>query len=235
MATGPSGSTSKKSDPLQPNTLVVVQAFGPYTDMVRMNLPSWNQHGLPVVITSLGDSPVQVEGIGCYTHGRNGYVGPVSLDRWRILLRWLLEQPFEFFMMHESDSICLSPSIPRYCYENPDVLWSNEMPENGTPPTQQFYCVAPWFMSRRTITRLLETSARSPDRPPYHGDRWVGQMAEVGGIPHSPFSPGLGCGTLREGTAELAQVCAAVRSGVVMIHGVKTPGARRAILSNYRR
>lgn len=224
--------TSRSFGRSNPDTLVVVQAFAPYADMVRMNMPYWKHHGCPVIISSPRDSFCFVENAVCVRHGEEGHAGPKSLDRWREILEWMLVQPQKYFLMHESDSICLDPAIPRYCYKQPDVLWSNEMAENGNPPTQQFYCVAPWFLSKDTIKKLLGASKHSPDRPPFHGDRWVGQMAEVSGAPHSLWTPGIGCGTLRPGP-ELRQVCAAVRAGVVMVHGVKTKEVLDTLLRAY--
>ena len=198
--------------------------------MVQMNLPHWRKHGFPVVVTSPEDSRCVVPGVDCVFHGLNDYTGIRSLNRWRLMLGWMAQQPFDYFMMHEADSICLNTDIPRYCYRQ-GVLFSNEMPDNAVPPTQAFYSLAPWFMSKSVIVRMLEVSKTRPDRPPYHGDRWVGQMVEQGAIAHQKFEPGIGCGTLSfSRPAELEQVCSAIRAGACMIHGIKTPDVLEHIL-----
>jgi hypothetical protein len=147
------------------------------------------------------------------------------------MLRWCLAQPYDHFMMHESDSICLSKTLPAYFYQRPWTFFSNEMLENRVPPEQTFYCVAPWFFHRSHAEQILAVD--TPDRAPFHGDRWVGQRLEVGNIRHARFTPGIGCGTIRP-DGDLPQVLDAVRSGAFMIHGIKTPDVLATIAANYR-
>jgi hypothetical protein len=201
-----------------------------------MNLPWWKHHGFPVVITSPENSYCIINEAPCVPVGLEGYTGQESLHRWRAMFRWMLQQPFEYFLLHESDSICLRKELPWELYR-PGVLFSNEMPDNGVPATQAFYCVAPLFMHRNVIERMLEVSKTSADRPPYHGDRWVGQMVEEGEIAHQAFSPGIGCGTLsrKERPQELDQILQCVRDGAFMIHGVKTPDVLQELLQARRR
>lgn len=159
--------------------------------MVERHLPLWKQHGCRVVISSPRNSACRVPGAEVVLHGEEGHAGPGSLDRWKEILQWLWDQPYEFYLMHESDSICLRREIPEYLYENYDVFFSNELADNAVPPTQSVYCVAPWFFSRRVLNRLLAASKKVKYRPPYHGDRWVGQLLEAEGIPHRGFSFGI--------------------------------------------
>jgi hypothetical protein len=198
--------------------------------MVLRHLPLWLQHGHRVVVSMPRDSFTQIAGVECVAHGGEGYTGPRSLDRWKEILDWLWDQPYEFYLMHESDSICLSREIPEYLYSQYDVFHSNELPDNGVPPTQQVYCMAPWFFSRGVLNRLRAAAKSAAYRPPYHGDRWVGQLVEEEGIPHRLFSPGIACGTILPESSDLEQVLAAVRSGARMIHGIKDPGVLGKIL-----
>jgi len=212
--------TSRKYGPS--DTLILVQAFAPYAEMVARHLPLWRRHGCRVVISSPRNSFCEISGVECVAHGEEGHAGPVSLDRWKEILRWLWGQPYEFFLMHESDSVCLSDRIPEYLYDNYDTFFSNELLDNANPPTQQAYCVAPWFFSRGVLRRVNVASEKAAYRPPFHGDRWVGQLLEEEGIPHRGFSPGVACGTLFPGSGDLPIVRSALRAGASMIHGVKS-------------
>lgn len=233
MDTGLSMSTS--SEYVRSDTLVLVQAFLPYADMVRRHLPLWQKNGGRVVITSPRDSFCEVPGAECVALGEEGHAGKKSLDRWKEILCWAAKQPERFVLMHESDSLCLLGSAPDYCYDHADVFFSNEMTDNAVPPTQAVYCLAPWFFSQDTLRRFLAAAEKSEYRFPYHGDRWVGQIVEEGRIPHRRFFPGMGCGTLRMNHLELDQMCEAIRNGgVCMVHGVKTHDVLDRVVAAYR-
>lgn len=211
-------------------TLVLVQAFAPYRDMVIRHLPFWRRHGCRVVVSSPRNSFCDVPGVECVAHGTEGHVGPGSLDRWKETMLWLAGQDHSFFLMHESDSICLEDEIPLRYYTQSDTFFSNEAADNAVPPVQQVFCVAPWFFSHTVLQRFNRAFETVAYRAPYHGDRWVGQVLEEGGIPHRPFSPGITCGTLRIDSRDLLQVCDAVVRGVIMVHGIKTASVLKAVL-----
>jgi hypothetical protein len=212
------------------DTLVLVQAFAPYRDMVIRHLPYWQNHQCRVVISSPRDSFCDVPGVECVAHGVDEHAGIKSLDRWKEIMRWLAGQDHAFFLMHESDSICLTGEIPLRYYQQSDTFFSNEAEDNKVPPDQKVFCVAPWFFSYAVLRRFNQALEKVAYRAPYHGDRWVGQVLEEGGIRHQSFSPGITCGTLGLHSRDLKQVCEAVRRGVTMVHGIKTEEVLRVLL-----
>src|SRR5512138_3800464 len=178
------------------NLLIPVQGMGRYNEMANMNRKFWYHHWAPIVTLSPTDEPMQVPGIVNVSLGREGHTGRASIERWRLMLEWCAEQPFDYFLMHETDSICLTNELPDYLFDNPDTLFSNEMPENAQPPIQGFYCLAPWFFSRKLIKEIVHYIPKLIFTGPANGDRWLGQILEQGGFKHAPFRNGIGCGTL---------------------------------------
>lgn len=95
-------------------------------------LPFHESHECPIVILSPEDAPIQSMGRHhCRHAGRRGYIGQVTLDRQRDYLRILCSYPseLEWFLMHDSDSVCIKSEIPGYLYENRNIIWSNELEE----------------------------------------------------------------------------------------------------------
>lgn len=153
------------------NTLVVVRAHGDAQPRVRESFRSWTHHGCHVVVMSPIDSPVTLieENLSCLQIGQAAYFGHLMLERLRLELTWMSQQPYEYFLVHEWDSFCLSPEIPKICYSETykDSIWFNEVrdPRPHESPYPKIALHAPWFLSKGAIIKMLSVAERIPMHP----------------------------------------------------------------------
>ena len=199
----------------------VIKALGQYL-----------HHQCPVVVLSPEDSKAEIRypGIENRFAGKRAYIGQESLDRQRLHMMELLKFPEKFFLVHDADSVCLSPKIPQYLYDEPGVLWSNVVTD-GIPEHQPAYPPGwphiafqpPYFMSRQTIEALLAASegdAANPTMP--FIDHYIVQLAIKAGHPYKSFRDGVSCPIGPQWPNEFALVRDAVRNrGAIFLHSIK--------------
>lgn len=144
------------------NTLITVHCYAGDADVVQNALPFHERHMRPILVLSPENSrvklPDQAGGTEFKYGGKRGYFGQDSLDRQVIHMRMMLETPHKYFLMNDSDSICLSREIPRYLYEqSEDTVWSNIVNESRphTSPYPKIAFHPPYFMTRATLEKLL--------------------------------------------------------------------------------
>src|ERR1035437_3832925 len=156
------------------NTRIVICCFAGDQVQVIRALGNYLQHGCPVVVLSPEDSKAEIRypGIENRFAGKRAYIGQESLDRQRLHLQELLTFPEKFFLIHDSDSICLSPELPRCLYDEPDLVWSNlvndDIPEHQVTFPVGWPHVAfqpPYFLSRGTIEKMLAVADRIVANP----------------------------------------------------------------------
>ena len=143
---------------MRDDTLVVTHCYAGDKAMTKNMLKLSARHGAQMLVLSPEDSPVKIKGVECRSAGKAGYFGQVSLDRQRKHLEILLEYPQTFFLLNDADSICISPAIPRYLYEQGwATLWSNEVMEwrPHRSPYPKIACQPPYFLRRETIAAML--------------------------------------------------------------------------------
>lgn len=214
-----------------PSTLVSVHCYAGDQSQVENAMPYYLHHGCPVVVLSPVDSPIKqvaaAPTVICRQGGSRAYVGELSLTRQLEHMRMLLEYPFEYFLMNDSDSVCLSPQIPRYVYNEPEVLWSNEVSDmmhnrllSYRLPRLAFQ--PPYFISRRNIEKILKFAKRvKTDRTTPFIDWVMMAWAVTAGIPHKNFLTGASCPT-RGHPPGYDLMCELVRKhGRVMVHSIK--------------
>jgi hypothetical protein len=186
--------------------------------------------------------------IDCLPLGKRQSIGPAAIERERLHLKQLLEYPENFFLLNDADSMCVSPKLPDFLYDEPDVLWSclmylslpNERAQ--MQPNHPFITPhPPYFMSRRTIQALLDQPYTVNNR--YEGfiDHWMGAAAVTGGLVLKGY-PNCYSGPIstHENYFEDAYVGARHR-GTVFFHSVKAPQfwqplveAHKKYLDDYR-
>jgi hypothetical protein len=244
------------------DTLVVVHCYQGDAPMVEAFLPQYLHHQRPVLILSPADSPVRIEaeGVECRWVGQRGYFGQASLDRQRAHLQVLLEYPYKFYLLNDADSMCLSPEIPSYLFENAEgTLWSTEVKE-GRPhpsPYPKLACHPPYFLTRDTIERLLAVWERIPLHPetPFIDYHMMAATCEAG-VAHRSYPDGRSFPAWRHSsipeTKELGhdyvhvqeaqgidgaqRMAAQVQAqGVVFVHSVKHPEVRDQLVAAYER
>lgn len=162
-------------------------------------------HELPLTILSPEDSKVEVNypGVTNRFGGKRAYIGQDSLDRQAEHLRLLLEFPESTFLIHDADSVLLDPVLPQYLYDDPDVVWSNQVndaiPEHQTTFKTGWPHVAfqpPYFLSRKTIERMLAVK----DHPDVQAtpvmpfiDYYMVQLTMVAGLPWRRLLDSISC------------------------------------------
>ncbi len=225
------------SPELNPQTLVSVHGYYGDSAQIRNALRYYEHHQCPVVIFSPEDSPILRMGPHiCRTAGRRAYIGQLSLDRQYAQMRCLLDYPFEWFLANDSDSLCISPKLPEYLYEDPEILWSNEVSDlmHQRQPSYQWPRLAfqpPYFFSRSVLEAMLRTQRTflTDQQTPFI-DWLMMAIAIAGNIKHQNFPHGVSCPSSDYNTRRY--MCDRVANhGAVMIHSIKTPIALQEVVS----
>jgi hypothetical protein len=139
--------------PLNPSTLVVVHCYAGDRARVEAFMPFWLHHECPVLVLSPEDAPVELDHHPLITYrsaGRAGWKGPHTVHRQIAHWKIAAEFPQKHFLMHDSDSVCLSPELPRYLYAEPDVFWCNVI------GTHYLNYEPPYFLSRENLLRMID-------------------------------------------------------------------------------
>lgn len=249
---------------MNPNTRVAVHCYEGDAHQVRDLMHLYTHHGCPITILSPLDSKVIVErregyylkypNIDCKfggeregsldtIDGRTVSIGPKCLERQRRHMEILLTYPENFFLMHDSDSVCLSPELPEYLYKEPNVLWSNLVYNDNlgeqhafTPGVPRIALQPPWFMSRHTIESLLAVAdlvpVESTDLP--FIDFWLMKLALKARIVWKGFPDGISAAIpIQPGVLEKIQVDVRHR-GLKFIHSVKSQDFAVPLMTAHR-
>ena len=179
---------------MNPETLVAVCAYHGDQHQVIHALGQYLHHETPVVVFSPEDAPADVRypGIEQVRIGRAGYIGEVSLARQRAHLEYLRARPENFFLLHDSDSLCLSRQIsPRLYGESEYTIWSNEItePRPHKSPYPKLAFQPPYFLSRTVVEKMLEASHKVGVHPitPYI-DWWMNAVSAEAELAHKSFT-----------------------------------------------
>jgi len=224
------------------NTRIAICCYAGDQHQVIKALDNYLQHQCPVVVLSPEDSKAEIRypGIENRFAGKRAYIGQDSLERQRLHLEMLLTFPEEYFLVHDADSVCLSPSLPRYLYSDSVMLWSNlvidDVPDHQAAYLEGFPHIAfqpPYFLSRRTIEVLLTGTAglQANTTMPFI-DHYMVQLALKTGCPYKKFPDGASCSTdpsLPCGLQLLSTL--ARRDGYIFFHSIK----RREVLDHLMR
>lgn len=214
------------------NTLVAICGYQGDAHQIRNALPYYFHHKCPVVVCSPDDSPINAQllggsfkGLDYRFGGKRAYVGQMSLDREVEHLKILLTYPQNFFLVHDSDSVCLSPRIPDYLYHT-DCLWSNQVsdlchqrPDTYTLPRLAFQ--PPYFMTRRVIQGLIDAAPQVPTEQQTPFIDWcLMAWCMKAGLPSQTFPDGVSCPSWTP--ESLAAMSNAVRNeGRIFVHSIK--------------
>jgi hypothetical protein len=222
-----------------PDTLVAVSAYSGDQDQVENNLYHYMHHGCPVVILSPADAPITKVAdsrVHCQWAGEKGWIGPQTLVRQRLFLEMLLKFPQKYFLLNDADSVCLSSILPRYLYQHPDMIWSNEVLDTNPSPSllPKLALQPPYFFSRKAVKGMLAMAdnlptsytGTSPDGwtlpfPTECIDHYMLQLAIGSGFPHFNFHTGASFETTSQhGLETMAELVR--HHGRDMIHQIKT-------------
>jgi hypothetical protein len=186
-------------------TCVVVCGYAGDEHQIRQNLPYYLHHGCPVLILSPLDAPIHIKhpNVKCKSGGKRAYIGKDSLDRQAIHLKLMLDEPFQYFLANDADSVVLSSRLPGYLYAEPNILWSNEvsdaMHDDKRPAGYPYPHLAyqpPYFMNRHVIERLLVGAKDTECDPSTPFIDWcMMSWAHNAGLAHRNFPDGASCPT----------------------------------------
>jgi hypothetical protein len=224
------------------DTLVVVCGYAGDAAQVVANWPMYEHHKCPIVILSPEDSQITgdmlpVRSTICRGVGKRAYIGPESLDRQRKHLRCLLDFPQKYFLINDSDSFCLSPTIPRYVYDA-EKAWSNIVSDaiHIRKPTYWLPRLAfqpPYFFSRGVLERLVLGTEITPfdEQTPYI-DHYMMSLTVHSKVPYQGFVDGASCGTnTPEGFRLMDELVR--RHGRVFVHSIKTGEIMRHLYASH--
>lgn len=213
------------------STIVAVHCYAGDAHQVTNAMGLYQHHGCPVVLLSPEDSGVQLPMTINRSGGSRAYTGMVSVERQARHLEILLEYDAEHYLLHDSDSVCLSPELPRYLYDEPDTVFYNACPTAdyfkqlgvSWPVTTVFQ--PPLFCSRTSIEKMLAVYDEAVADLPEFGqliDWWFEAAARRAGLATKPFPDGISRPIWQ--LYETARIYAMVRCrGVVFLHSVKDP------------
>lgn len=215
------------------DTRIAVCCYAGDQHQVIKALGAYLHHKRPVVVLSPEDSKAEIRysGIENRFAGKRAYIGQDSLDRQREHLEVLLTFPEKYFLVHDADSVCLTPKLPRYLYEDHIMLWSNVV-NDGIPGRDNAYpdgypriaFQPPYFMTRRTIEVLLSAARKIRANPtlPFI-DHYMLQLAMESRCPYRTFRDGASCPIDRvKWPTEFQLIADAVRHrGAIFLHSIK--------------
>lgn len=216
--------------------LVAISGYSGDQHQIQSNWPVYSHHKAPVLILSPKDAPIgKIHDSRNFSAGLKGWIGPHTLKRQVLFLRELSNQAADFYLFHDADSVCLSPTIPKYLYDTPGVFWSNEVTDTNTSPSllPKLAFQPPYFFSRRVLRALIRTSATPAQSftiltaqgtmplPTECIDHLMLQLVYAAGLQHRSFPDGSSWETASE--VGLTQMSEHVRKlGKIFIHQVKT-------------
>jgi len=224
---------------LNPDTLVAVCGYAGDADQIRAILPYYLHHMVPVLVLSPVDAPITAQAVGSKrgalfdTGGKRAYVGPVSLERQLEHLKILQKRPENFFLVHDSDSVCLSPQLPAYLFNEPEVIWSNVVSDEFHPraegyPFPRLAFQPPYFFSRSVLDKLIKAAPTVEPNPRSPFIDWCMMAWSVTAkIPYKTFPDGMSCGTGEDNPLGIKCMTEGVGiHGKIFLHSVK----RKAML-----
>lgn len=217
---------------MSPDTLVVVCGYAGDAQQIHNNLPYYLHHKAPVLVLSPLDAPVFIrhKDVVCKSGGKRAYIGQDSLDRQLAHMRLMLDQPFQHFLAHDSDSVVLSSRLPGYLYAKPNQLWSNvvsdAMHDDKRAPDYKYPHLAfqpPYFFNRHVLERLIKAAEKIKADPntPFIDWAMMAWCVEAG-IPYENYPDGCSCPSNRGPGAGYDVMYELVRRhGRYILHSIK--------------
>lgn len=234
---------------LNPKTLVSVHCYQGDAEQVRINLRLYEHHQCPVVIVSPENS--KVTGIGPHWSiwaGEVGYVGMHTIRRQSYQLQALINLPgnFDWFLMNDSDSFCITPKLPNYLYEDQNVIYSNLVPDFRIPGqtshgvtwpkdyhagyVQLVASQPPYWAHRRALEKIIPQLLNVQDDGITPFIDWgMAAAPQLAGVPMKRFHGCASCETQTPlGRAVMSEN---VERGATFVHAIKTREGLNAVLA----
>lgn len=215
------------------DTLVAVCAYTGDQHQVIAALSQYLHHDTRLVVFSPEDAPAHVlyPGVEHRQVGKACYIGFDSWTRQKMHLEHLLSFPHKYFLLHDSDSFCLTPKIPDQLYRlSKNTLWSNEVTE-PRPHESKYPKLAfqpPYWISRPVAEKMvLNWDKVAPEILTPYIDFIMNAVSAEAGLYHRSF-------TALEHTPNTEDSCVESdpweilryrisHMGATMMHPIKTP------------
>src|SRR5208337_763231 len=140
--------------------VAMVLAHGRAQDVFDRHLPLWKSHGVPVVVCTPEDEPIQTQEEK-WVYGLQSHSGVHSRSRLIYFLsRFVNFTDHTHAVLFEYDSFCLQPDIRLHMGNGVFGILSSSM------EPQRFislrYPLPPWTVDRESAKALLEVAQRYP-------------------------------------------------------------------------
>lgn len=236
---------------MNPKTLVSIHCYQGDRKQIDILRPHYEHHGLPVIVVSPDDAPVNSYGPHwCVTAGKAGYTGPHTWIRQHLQMKKLLELDFDYYFMNDSDSFCLDAKLPDYLFapENENVIFSNLVDDFRIPgqTTHGHYwpesyhkgypikASQPSYMcSRKALEKICSVDPYCDDEITPFIDFFMIKAPVDAGVELRPFHACASCETETPNGMETMARC--VREGAVFIHAIKNQGALDLMVRIYNK
>lgn len=214
-------------------TLLTVMAHADAQHIFDRHFQYWNTGDHHVMVMCPQDSMVRsfvpVLGIGTKCHH-----GPASIARFRRLLHFLCETDYDWFIIHEYDSIELPTRNGVLHYADPDKHWHRIYSNLFTADQPQFkghhFLHPPLSMSKGVLKRIAQEGCHvGDDAEQSFWDRWLGLVCEQAGVEMKGYDDnGFSRNTIEQ--HDIPAAVAARRAGATMFHGVKSGEVLRQLV-----
>jgi hypothetical protein len=166
-------------------------------------------------------------------------------------MRILLEYPFDFYLMNDSDSFCITQEIPQYLYDHPDTVFSNQV-DDFRKPGESWEGMKPWpldyhkgmpliamqppyFLSRDSVAKIVSAGPGVKACPITPFIDWgMVQACYEAGVKHAPFSLGASCETVTANGVAVMSECI-VKRKAQFLHSIKSAKVRNQLVDLYRK
>lgn len=232
-------------------TLVSIHCYEGDKNQIDMLRPWYEHHNLPIVVVSPEDSKVKKFGPHwCIFAGRKGYTGPHTWTRQHLQMKKLLEFDFDFYLMHDSDSICLDPVLPGYLFEeeNKNTIFSNLVDDFRKPGQtthgrywpesyHQGYPIKasqPSYMcSREALEKICSVDPTCNDDITPFIDFAMVKWPVDAGVTLKAFEKCASCETVTP--MGLQAMTHRVKNGAMFVHAIKSAGVANIMHNLYTR
>ncbi len=176
------------------DTCIAVCCYQGDAHQVINALGQYLHHECPVVVFSPHDRPADIRypGVESVNIGQAMYIGPESLTRQKLHFEHLLRRPENYFLLHDSDSLCLSAEIPTHLYRfSQRTIWSNEItePRPHSSPYPKLAFQPPYFLSRPVVEAMVNNWDKPGCHPITPYIDWIMNAVSCeAGLNHMPFT-----------------------------------------------
>ena len=197
-------------------------------DTVDRHMKYWEHHGAPITFICPEDKPVQTKH-DVLLVGKSAHEGPEAQKRLMKALHVGIFSGAERILIHEHDSICLSPELPPFKRGVFGNVFTNEDRDFLAP----YYVNPPWLFDFDSLHKVESAIKKYELTEEGFIDRLIAAGAFVSGIPIRHHEPkGYTEAELNQ-HRDAYRLLEIIAQGGTMIHGIKDEYMLRRIEKIY--